>query len=276
MLMILFLDTCFEYANSHNLKFRTDPNPGKSITKCIAFCRKQDENLTNLKLGENSLPWVTNAKHFGNTLQNIMDGLKKDTLIKRARYIGKNQELQQEFHFAHPDSQFKINRIYNSHFTGSSLWDLFSRETVMVENSWNVSFRLMYGLPRNTHRYFVEPISGTKHIKCALIKNFLNFIEQIKKSNKSVSKALLHTIKHDVNSVTGSNLRNIMKLVNKNSISDLSPDDSRLVLYHPVPAEEEWRISLVRELIDIRSQSADLQGFSWKELEDILHFACTI
>ena len=231
--------------------------------------------MTNLKLGENSLPWVTNAKHLGNTLQNIMDGLKKDTLIKRARYIGKNQELQQEFYFAHPDSQFKINRIYNSHFTGSSLWDLFSRETVMVENSWNVSFRLMYRLPRNTHRYFVEPISGTKHIKCALIKNFLNFIEQIKKSNKNVSKALLHTIKLDVNSVTGSNLRNIMKLVNKTCINDLSPDDSRLVSYHPVPAEEEWRISLVRELIEIRNQTADLQGFSWKELEDILNFACT-
>ena len=66
-----------------------------------------------------------------------------------------------------------------------------------------------------------------------------------------------------------------MKLVNKTCINDLSPDDSRLVSYHPVPAEEEWRISLVRELIEIRNQTADLQGFSWKELDDILNFACT-
>ena len=77
----------------------------------------------------------------------------------------------------------------------------------MVENSWNGWFRLMYKLLRNTHRYFVEPISGVKHIKCALIKNCLNFIEQIKRSDKSVSKALLNTIMLDVKSVTESNLR---------------------------------------------------------------------
>ena len=77
----------------------------------------------------------------------------------------------------------------------------------MVKNSWNGSFRLMYKLLRNTQRYFVEPISGVKHIKCALIKKCLNFIEQIKRSDKSVSKALLNTIMLNVKSVTESNLR---------------------------------------------------------------------
>ena len=102
----------------------------------------------------------------------------------------------------------------------------------------------MYKLLRNTHRYFVEPISGVKHIKCALIKKCLNFIEQIKRSDKSVSKALLNTIMLDVKSVTESNLRKIMNLVNKNSVSKLTPEDSRLVPYHPVPAEEEWQMPL--------------------------------
>ena len=57
------LETCFEYTRTHNLKFSTDPNPIKSKTKCMAFCKRQDENLNKLKLCENELPWVTNAKH---------------------------------------------------------------------------------------------------------------------------------------------------------------------------------------------------------------------
>ena len=228
-----------------------------------------------LKLGLNELPWVPKGKHLGITLENILNGLKKDTLIKRANYIEKHNELNQEFHFAHPDTLFKINRIFNSHFTGSSLWDLFSKETTMVEKSWNVSFRITYKLPRNTHRYFVEPVSNVPHIKSILIKNFLSFIDQIKHSNKIVSKVLLNTIKYDVNSVTGSNLRKIVQLVNKKSIDELSPEDARKIVYQPVPIDDEWRIGMLKELLDIRNHDASLQEFTWEELEDILEFVCT-
>jgi len=148
---------------------------------------------------------------LGSVFENILNGMKKDTLVKRANYIDKNCKLKQEFHFCHPDIQFHINRIYKSHFSGSSLWDLFCKESVMVENSWNVFFRTMYNLPRNTHRYFVETVSGTTHVKTILIKNFLSFISQIEKSNKMASKALLTTIKHNVSTVTGSNLRNNLR-----------------------------------------------------------------
>ena len=60
----------------------------------------------------------------------VLDGLKKDILVKRAAFIQKNNEINQEFHFSHPNTKIKINSIYNSHFTGSCLWNLFSREAV--------------------------------------------------------------------------------------------------------------------------------------------------
>ena len=63
----------------------------------------------------------------------------------------------------------------------------------------------------------------------------------------------LNTIKHDVNSVTGSNLRKILQLVNKNSIDELSPEDARKIVYQLVPIQE----------------------FTWEELDDILEFVCT-
>ena len=107
--------------------------------------------------------WFKSGVHLGNTIEDQIDGMKQDTKIKRAMYIQRNNEIEQEFYFAHPSTKFHLNTVYNSHFSGSSLWNLFSHETEMMENRWNRSFNIMYKLPLATHGYFIEPISGKPH-----------------------------------------------------------------------------------------------------------------
>ena len=141
----------------------------------------------------------------------------------------------------------------------------------MVEKSWSVSFRMMYSLPRNTHRYFVEPISGLPHIKTTLIKNFLGFIEQIELTPKSVAKSLLETIKYDVRSTTGSNLRNIMQLMGKESIDDLCKNHTQELKFVPVPPEEEWRIGFLNELLMTKQNKAELANFSHEEINAFIY-----
>ena len=46
-----------------------------------------------------SLPWIDQAKHLGNTITNIQDGLSQDLRYKRAQYIERNMEIIQEFSF---------------------------------------------------------------------------------------------------------------------------------------------------------------------------------
>ena len=132
------LKTCETYAHEHNLRFSTDPNPQKCKIKCLAFLRK-DRPLPNLILCGNPLPWVDSGLHLGHHISNTYDGMKTDMRIKRGQYVSKNCDLQQEFNFAHPHTKFKTNVIFNSHMYGSPLWDLFSRESQMIENSWNIS-----------------------------------------------------------------------------------------------------------------------------------------
>ena len=103
----------------------------------------------------------------------------------------------------------------------------------------------MYSLPRETHRFFVEPISGETHLKKTLIKRFLKFIESIKNSKKIALKNLFYCIKDDCRSITGRNLANIAQLVNKVSINDLVPSDSVNIEYNVIPKNEEWRLSMV-------------------------------
>ena len=267
------LNTCEIYNKEHGLQFSTDPKPAKSKTKCIAFL-KTERNLKPVQLCGNNLPWVKVGKHVGQNIADKADGLKKDILIKRAKFIDRNNTLRQEFHFAHPDTLLRLNQVYNSDFTGSSVWDLFCREQEMLENSYSSAVRLMLDLPRETHRYYIEPLTGRNHIKADLIKRFLTFLEKIRKSKKQTLIHVLNKISHDVRSVTGSNLHNIMLRVGKTRVEDIILSDSK-VAFKEVPAGQEWRIRMVKELIEVQNDKLAISGFESKEIETIMTWICT-
>ena len=166
--------------------------------------------------------------------------------MKRGQYIQKNCEILQEFNFCHPKTKYKINNIYNSHMTGSPLWNLFSRPVEMLYNSWNVSVRQMFGLDRRTHRYIIEPISG-KHLKAILIRRFLMFIKRIEFSKKSTISHILKHVKFDCRSTTGNNLRNILLLSKKSKVDSLLPSDADLIKYQPIDESNMWRIGQIEE-----------------------------
>ena len=111
--------------------------------------------MKNITLDGKDLPWVRTAKHLGCKIGDKICGLKDDLMEKMATYINKVNELTQEFYFAHPMMKIRINHIFNSHFYGSALWDLFGIEALRLEKSWNVSQRIMLGSPRNSHQYFI-------------------------------------------------------------------------------------------------------------------------
>ena len=236
---------------------------------------EENRPLTQVKLCGNPLPWVKQGKHLGNTIENKINGMKKDIMVKRASYIDKTNTINQEFHFSHPRTKNEINRIYNNHFTGSPLWDLFGREADMMCNTWNKSVRLMFDVPLQTHRYFLEHLTGTRQLKITLIKRFLSFISQIENSPKLLPNILLQTIRRDCRSTSGANLRNILLMTNKDDILQLDPQDTSQMLYEPVSPENLWRIPLVKELIDAKWGEATIDIFTNSEINDILEDICT-
>ena len=115
-------------------------NPRKFKTKCLAFFKKKRE-LPCIQLCGNGLPWVNSGLHLGNNIENKLDRMKHDIRVKRAKYITKNNDLVQEFKHCHPKTQFQLNEIYNTSFSGSPLWNLFCRESEMLLNTWNTPSR---------------------------------------------------------------------------------------------------------------------------------------
>ena len=128
------ITTCENYTSAHSLSFSTDVNPNRCKTKCPVFL-KSDRVLRNIKLNGRDLPWVTSTKHLGSMIHNTENGMVRDLMEKRAAYINKNNELMQEFGFAHSDTMIKINNIFNTAFYGSVLWDLFGKEAKRLEKN---------------------------------------------------------------------------------------------------------------------------------------------
>ena len=228
-----------------------------------------------MKLCGDDLPWVTNVKHLGNYLEDKIDGLKKDVKMKRAQFINKNNELIQEFKFQHPRVIFGLNKTYNSHFTGSPLWDLSGREVEMLENSWNTSVRLMFDLPRTTHTRFIEGISDCSHLRKILASRFLSFTQSLMKSSKQIVRNLYDTICRDVQSVTGKNLRHILLQVYKDDISDLVKCDAEYLIYRAADDDDRNKIKMILELVDVKNDVLNLENLLAEEVDDILVVLCS-
>ena len=112
----------------------------------------------------------------------------------------------------------------------------------MVENTWNVSVRQMLDVPRETHRYLIEP---------------------------------LETIYQDARSTTRANLRNILLRTNKTDVCQLVPNDAFDVHYHPISSVDEWRVPFIMELIDAKNDQLNISNIADGDLEEMLSALCT-
>ena len=142
----------------------------------------------------------------------------------------------------------------------------------MVENTWSTSIKIMYGLHRETHRYFIEPVCEKPHIKKLLAQRFINFTLSIKKSKKVALSKIFEEVRNDCLSFTGSNLRQLMILMDKGCIEDLEPRDIFETDFSKIPVQEAWRIPIVKELIDLKTGEMVLpgDGLSSSQLTEIL------
>ena len=263
------MKTCEKFMTDLNLSFSTHVDPKKCKTKCMAYLNN-DREVRNITLNGKDLPWVKTAKHLGCKIDDTQHGgLHTDLMEKRAIFINKVNELSQEFHFAHPLTKIRINNIFNSYFYGSGLWDLFGKEAARLEKTWNVSQRIMLGVPRNTHRYFIEPLSDTRHAMLSIYRRYIKFVKSIEECSKPSMRNMLDAIKTECRSNTGRNLRKLMYAIGKTSIDDLEAKDINNLTYNDVPPGAEWKINMAREIIDVKNGDMDID-LSSDEIGEIL------
>ena len=88
-------------------------------------------------------------------------------------------------------------------------------------------------------------------------------------------KELLKVIQYDTKSVTGNNIRNILRLTGKIEIEDVKKQDIFNIEYFVVPEGEKWRIDLIKEIIKIQNSVYEVHDFSTDQMNDMLVYACS-
>ena len=278
------LDIAQKYVKEHNIAFSTNPVPAKSKTKGIIFSKDAISfNPEPLVLAGNPLPWISHATYLGNVITGIPDSFSKDAKQKRARYIERNVEIIQDFPFAHPEVKCKMNRIYNSSFPGSVLYDLSSDSTSQLVNSWSVSVRHMWGLPLQAHRYLITQLGGT-HAQEMLISRYVKFMQSIQKSDKLAVKYMQQKVFNNVETVTGRNVRYIEDKLGP-SCSLLNADTAwvrKKVHFCEFRKEDTWRVNLIREITNINQNTLELSNdedensfLSNDQLQEIIDYVST-
>ena len=276
------LKECEEYAREFNFTFSTNPDPVKSKTKCIIFSPKNvfnpkmnlNFNIDKVKLNGNPLPWVTEVNHLGNLLQSD-NFFTKDCALKRGKFISKMHTLLQEFHFSSSEVMINLIRIYATSFYSSSLWNLFSAQCVKLYTSWNITIRMAFKIPSQTHNYLIESLSDCPHAKVMLASRFTQFHKSLIENKKSCIRLLSNISEDDLKTIHGRNLFHLQRELDCD-IQDLSSSFIKANMkFKLLPNEEQWRIPLLLNLLDIRNDTLEVENFGKEEIQHIIEEICT-
>jgi len=94
-------------------------------------------------------------------------------------------------------------------FYGSSIWDLSSQCVSKLYIAWNTEIRILFNVPRDTHRYLIESISECLHVNALLASWCVSLYKTIEASSKLCIRFLSNLCKYDLNSVLDRNLFSI-------------------------------------------------------------------
>ena len=118
----------------------------------------------------------------------------------------------------------------------------------------------MWDLPRDTHKYFVEPLGGM-HAHTMIVSRFVNFVQNTLKSKKLAVQFMLSRSLANVNSITGRNASHIQQLTGyRCDILNISKKwQKKNFKFCKLDEKERWRIDLVKENTEIKQNCLILQ-----------------
>ena len=269
------VNICHDFAASRNLKFGTNVNPMKSKTKCILFSKKKvTAGLANVVLDGDLLPWVDHIKHLGHTLQ-ADNSMKMDIAQKRGAFIGKVNSLMQEFSSTSPSIMTRLVNTFTTCVYGSNLWDVFSKDCERLYTSFNVAARNILRVHRCTHRYLLEPLLQSRHLKTMILSNFVSFYKSLINNEKLPIRILARLQEYDEMSVLGRCLSKLSTLCNVDRSCLNAKIVKEKICYQPVPDSEAWRIPIAYELLQYREDNFVIPGFDRDEMKELLDYVCT-
>ena len=113
----------------------------------------------------------------------------------------------------------------------------------------------MFEIPKETHCWMVEELSHGKHAQTMIFSRYIKFIDSLVNNKRPTIRSLFKIVSKSVLSVTGSNMRYIMMKTHVPVIAgNTKPQAIKTNRVYTVPDHEEWRIPLLRSLLELRNK----------------------
>ena len=124
----------------------------------------------------------------------------------------------------------------------------------------------------------IEPLSQSLHPKVMLLSRLVGFYKAQLMSPKLSIRFLIRISESDQRTSMGRTLEYIRSKcgLKKNEVSTLTPAMvKRNIMYMPIPEQEQWRLSLMNDILSIKDGNADLHGFDFSEIDEIASYVCS-
>ena len=137
----------------------------------------------------------------------------------------------------------RIFQIYTLSFYGSSIYNLFSKEVNRIYTTYNKLVRTTFSVPRETHRYFIEELTKTPHIKVLLCSRLIKFQQMLLKSERRAINFLAKMNSCDTRTTHGNNLKKIEMNCDETNLT--STKVQQKMKYFQIPSSEEWEMKRI-------------------------------
>ena len=113
------------------------------------------------------------------------------------------------------------------------------------------------------------------HPKVILASRYIKFIDSLRSSHKLSVKFLVDLVKDDNRTLTGKTLSRICAETNLVRSNLVAADIKKNMVYFPVPAGQEWRVDMIKEILHVRNGDLLLENFEHEERKAMLKHLCT-
>ena len=152
------------------------------------------------------------------------------------------------------------------------IWNIQSK----LIRSYNTAIKLLWDLPHQTHKNFVEQLTDCPHLQSMLHSRYVGFSKSLQFSKKFEVRLLFNLCKYDLTTVTGSNLKSLMTIYDCSSLESLIDNKYQISTksVNSMCEEDQWKVLLLEDLVEMRDGRSEA-NLSLEEINDLILLVTT-
>ncbi len=161
----------------------------------------------------------------------------------------------------------ELFRHYCCSYYGLPLWPLQSDGVESLCVAWRKALRIIWRFHLQTHCDVIAALSGQKPLILSLRAIFVKYFNKCLENDNNVVKSVAFIFKSNPMSCAGNNYRMLFNAKNELTIKGL-------LIWNERCCKLNDSINVIKEMIDVRDEFKECQGFSREEVDRFIEIVC--